>query len=392
MMTCTTYTSTQTAKLIRLELKTNFPKQKFSVTSSRHEVRINWEDGVSSREVRAVTDKFGGIEFDGMQDLNIYNKTEYKGELVQFYCYKPYLRRSYTKTFAEKVIAKALLIKPYLHLAAIYSGYDNTYSIDYTDGYNGITRHHYAEIIDKISEANIDDPIEVEEVPIPPEPRIVDPPPPIQPPIVPIAIEPMNEAPGAGLFPSSNKQHTLDDYIRQEQPEPTDVRITDRVQLSNENYDIFTQNLTIGRDWLIGKGGVGSTTAPAGKWQNYSPADWDNFRIGSYLLVVEVLADDRAAIYVDPQGGNYAKYVGFPTSMPDPAPAELLLEDVGLRPQYSNWVRSQIDRGSIGEIVAYEQWAAQIVPTLYQEWVQSLLAQGAIEQIVSLEDWVQSIV
>jgi Large polyvalent protein associated domain 29 len=136
-MTTNTYSSTQTAKFVRKALKASFPKQKFSVTSSRDTIDINWFDGVSTQEVAAVTDRFGGMSFDGMDDSTHYQKTIIDGEEAQCYCYSPDLHRKFTPEFARKVMAKALAMKPYLQLQVI--NYETNSVIDYTDGYNGIT-------------------------------------------------------------------------------------------------------------------------------------------------------------------------------------------------------------------------------------------------------------
>jgi Large polyvalent protein associated domain 29 len=106
----TTYTATQTAKFVRQALKSAFPHQKFSVTSSRHSIDIKWFDGVSKQEVATVTNKFGGMEFDGMSDCDRYSKTIINGEEAQCYCYKPNLQHQFSHEFAVKVMVKALKV------------------------------------------------------------------------------------------------------------------------------------------------------------------------------------------------------------------------------------------------------------------------------------------
>lgn len=66
---------TETAKLIRVQLKRHFPGVTFSVKSSRYSggssVHINWTDGPRSADVDAVTRQFNGHDFDGMTDSSI---------------------------------------------------------------------------------------------------------------------------------------------------------------------------------------------------------------------------------------------------------------------------------------------------------------------------------
>tara|TARA_Y100000310_G_scaffold60266_1_gene55617 strand:- start:3010 stop:3633 length:624 start_codon:yes stop_codon:yes gene_type:complete len=68
----------ETAKLVRVALKKEFPNQKFSVRSSVYSggasINVNWEDGVSTKEVDNVIKSFEGSGFDGMIDLKYYKK------------------------------------------------------------------------------------------------------------------------------------------------------------------------------------------------------------------------------------------------------------------------------------------------------------------------------
>jgi Large polyvalent protein associated domain 29 len=101
----TTYHATETAKLVRVALKKNFPGIKFSVTSSRHTINVSWTDGPIDPQVKAVTNTFGGMGFDGMQDMDTYHKQDFNGEQVQFYCYSPYTKRKLSMDFALKIKA-----------------------------------------------------------------------------------------------------------------------------------------------------------------------------------------------------------------------------------------------------------------------------------------------
>lgn len=64
--------STDTAKLIRAQLKAKFPGTKFSVRTDKYSggssIRINWVDGPTDDMVEAVVSAFNGSGFDGMTD------------------------------------------------------------------------------------------------------------------------------------------------------------------------------------------------------------------------------------------------------------------------------------------------------------------------------------
>lgn len=80
METTARYISTKdTAKLVRIALKKNFPGVKFSVRSESYaggsSVHVRWVDGPTEKMVREVTNSFEGAEFDGMQDLKSYKST-----------------------------------------------------------------------------------------------------------------------------------------------------------------------------------------------------------------------------------------------------------------------------------------------------------------------------
>ncbi|MCZ4061005.1 hypothetical protein O3W44_20845 [Pantoea sp. LMR881] len=62
----------QVTSNIRKELKARFPGVKFSVRKRSYDsVSINWMDGPTEEEVKAVTDKYKDSYFYGMQDMSI---------------------------------------------------------------------------------------------------------------------------------------------------------------------------------------------------------------------------------------------------------------------------------------------------------------------------------
>lgn len=61
-----------TAKLIRVQLSKHFPTTKFYVNSKTYSggasIDIDWYDGPTSEQVKAITNPFSGAGFDGMTD------------------------------------------------------------------------------------------------------------------------------------------------------------------------------------------------------------------------------------------------------------------------------------------------------------------------------------
>ena len=69
---------TETAKLVRAQLKAAFPDAKFKVRSSRYaggsSIHVDWIDGPTSKQVEDVVGVFSGASFDPMIDLKTYNR------------------------------------------------------------------------------------------------------------------------------------------------------------------------------------------------------------------------------------------------------------------------------------------------------------------------------
>ena len=68
----------EAAKMIRKELKENFPDTKFSVRSSSfaggNAVHIHWKGGPNSNEVQPLVNKYQAGSFDPMVDLYEYHE------------------------------------------------------------------------------------------------------------------------------------------------------------------------------------------------------------------------------------------------------------------------------------------------------------------------------
>ena len=65
------------------------------------------------------------------------------------------------------------------------------------------------------------------------------------------------------------------------------VYVSDTREMTPEEFDGFAMNLYKSRDWLKGKGGY----------------------IGNGRLGVEIHAPGRPYLFIDPSGGDYARYV-----------------------------------------------------------------------------------
>lgn len=68
---------------------------------------------------------------------------------------------------------------------------------------------------------------------------------------------------------------------------PIRIYVTETHALTPDEFDAFSRNLLVSRDWLRGKGG--------------SVADG--------YLCVEITAPGRPYLYVNPEGSDYARYV-----------------------------------------------------------------------------------
>jgi len=77
---------TDVSKLVRGILKKNFPGTKFSVRTKTYtggsSIDVSWTNGVSKDKVEKLVGGFHGAEFDGMQDLKLYNDKPYSNDFI----------------------------------------------------------------------------------------------------------------------------------------------------------------------------------------------------------------------------------------------------------------------------------------------------------------------
>lgn len=101
---------TETAKLIRQELKNNFKGIKFSVRSSSYaggaSINVSWIDGPCEPAVSRIVKRFEGASFDGMTDSTTYRTGEWSGEEVHFGSDYVMTRRKFSRAFVEAIIAQ----------------------------------------------------------------------------------------------------------------------------------------------------------------------------------------------------------------------------------------------------------------------------------------------
>ena len=131
-------------------------------------------------------------------------------------------------------------------------------------------------------------------------------------------------------MPTLNKQDRLEDYKRQTLNASEFNwewgQVIERHELTTDEWKSFERGLLTNREWLAEKGGAATLNAAVADIppQKMTRADMDAFRHGAYLLLLEVVSPEGELVYVDPEGYNYARYVGFSQAhMPKVAPTKL---------------------------------------------------------------------
>ena len=90
----------------------------------------------------------------------------------------------------------------------------------------------------------------------------------------------------------TRKPCSIDEVLHNSDPSapPESITIELRKELTAIEYDVFAGTLLQDRDWLAGKGGYPDQAT---------------------RHVVEVKAENRKTLYVDPSGSAYGRYVGI---------------------------------------------------------------------------------
>jgi len=98
---------TDTAKIIRRELKKHFPSVIFSVRSSSYSmgasIDVSWTDGPTREEVEVITNQFNGSIFDGMTDMKSSRYAQWEGREVRWGSDYVFPTRKYSKQFYRQV-------------------------------------------------------------------------------------------------------------------------------------------------------------------------------------------------------------------------------------------------------------------------------------------------
>jgi len=143
----------------------------------------------------------------------------------------------------------------------------------------------------------------------------------------PVIIEPVSVADTDSLnirrdvrWPTLNKMSHLKEYTEQlHSGDYTDsqTKVVKIARLTPEDYDAFVDgNLLEDQDWLAEEGGAAvdwddSEVENYGEIWNWPEELIERFRKESYILSVLVVADGRTDLFVNPEGYNYARYVGL---------------------------------------------------------------------------------
>ena len=94
---------TDVAKLVRKELKTNFPSNKFSVKSERYaggsSITVYWKNGPSYTSVDKIVGSYHGATFDGMNDIQLSNGQPYANDYIM-------CQRTITQDIIDRLIAE----------------------------------------------------------------------------------------------------------------------------------------------------------------------------------------------------------------------------------------------------------------------------------------------
>lgn len=133
------FSCADTAKLVRAALKESFPGVKFSVRSSVYSggasININYVDGPSCDQVKAVVGMFEGSYFDGMTDYKGSNYGSIDGEEVRFGADFIFVNRKFSVELFTTLVADACKYYGYPVPQIALSVYSGAYIFSDTIGY-----------------------------------------------------------------------------------------------------------------------------------------------------------------------------------------------------------------------------------------------------------------
>jgi hypothetical protein len=145
----------ETARMIRTALREAFPGVRFSVRSSSYSggasININYTDGPTNAQVKAVVSNFEGSYFDGMTDYKGFNYSSVNGEEVRFGADFIFVNRKFSVGLFTNLVASACKYYGYEMPAIAPSVYSGAY-ISSNIGYEENRR-----IMEKVCEYSADD-------------------------------------------------------------------------------------------------------------------------------------------------------------------------------------------------------------------------------------------
>jgi hypothetical protein len=148
------FSCAETAKLVRAALKESFPGVKFSVRSSVYSggasINVNYVDGPTYDQVKAVVGMFEGSYFDGMTDYKGSNYSSLDGQEVRFGADFIFVNRSFSVALFTILVSEACRYYG-LEMPAIAQGYSGAYIADQI-GYE-----QNRQIMQQVSEYSADD-------------------------------------------------------------------------------------------------------------------------------------------------------------------------------------------------------------------------------------------
>ena len=402
--------------IIKKELKQAFPEIKFSVTTKKtsDNISVSWELTIgttaTNQAVSEICKRYETIEHhgNGMNDTGWYsgfsvhvNPTstqERKNWAVKATEARNFARTTWNEVnqrFEESDGREAF------HATKQYREYcDNGIVSELLDKYGreSDSKRQYYEWLAKKTQVEIQ--VEASKV----EPKIVEPElvELLEEVIIPISVYQVHtEVYIKSNFPSLNKQNWITDYHSQA-PNICQAKIVKIVHLSLEDYRTFLYSLLSNQEWLAEEGGSNSHYISEKYGDDYDKLfkdklEADRYRRECYEISI-LVTDGLEYILVNPEGYDYARYVGFglhktleffldatnvklstssaaePVALPK-SETNLILFPTPKQPEAQSVTQSQSSQDSDDYV------------QVYREWVDKLVARGEYSKIKSYDEW-----
>jgi hypothetical protein len=410
-----TIATKEIAKQVRKELKAAYPSIKFSVTSDWNKISVSYVDGVPESEIKPFITKYRGY-----RDLDTYGDygADQTTRTVIFQGQEVETRLDYynvSRSFSERYMTEVLdYVKATLHGADTDGVVVEVSEWSGNAHFAGHSHNNYSYYCEIARESSSLEPIkvqrdrlnaekeakyqewkakeEVKTTPISEWTNLVVTP--VS--VIDIDIDRNNVEIIDCKFPSLNKCQRLDEYIEQlEKTEMYRAAINRVVQLTDEDYDLWTNDLLDDQEWLAGMGGSDSI-APLRQvqdWFNdYTEAEQKLWIAEAYNLAVLVYAPNRSALLVDPQGRNYAAYIGFIEEgladryLPKKLSTAQAIPEI-IQDKISEHDSVDCDHHSDNVIMFPSAKPSPI--EIYSQWVQEKINKGQASKILSFDDWME---